>query len=413
MTVTDATAHAIPDAPAALEGAERPVYRFPPEAYWSPQWYEHEQRELFAKTWIMVGHVDDMAEPGDFLAVTVGNEPVVVVRDSEGALAAYLNICRHRGMTIVASSEDDHSGNCGNSLRCPYHGWEWDLAGDLKRVPQRKTQFPDLDEREFGLFGVAVGTWRGFIFVHTDPTNATPFDEWLADFDDASGVYPWETLTEVYRKRWDLNCNWKLYIENHIDWLHLWYLHEESLGMYDHHKGVRRDCGLHWASYEMIRAGQERSAADGLELIPGVSEEESSTLRANLVFPNVPFVTTGRSLQSYQIIPTGPETCTIDLRIFGQPGGQLSPDGVMGAELVLYTEDGGVCEQMQAAMRSPHFAVGPLAMELERPIGDLHERLMSFVGEFGVGSTPVTIAGAGSLTPESLTAESLTPGGVS
>ena len=360
---------------------ERPVYRMPPSAYFSADWYEHEQRELFARTWVMVGHVHDVAEPGDFLAVTVGQEPVVVVRTSEGGLRAHLNICRHRGMTIVQSDKDDCTGSCGTSLRCPYHGWEWNLDGELKRVPQRSSQFPDLDEAGLGLFEVAVDTWRGFVFVHVDPANATPFTEWLSDFEGMAGEYPWEDLVEVNRVRWDLACNWKLYIENHIDWLHLWYLHDDSLGMYDHPNGVRRDHGLHWSSYEVLRDGRERSQEDtGLDPIPGVSEWESDTVRANLLFPNVPYVTTGRAVHTYQIVPTGPETCYIDLRVFALPGTTMNEIGLAGTELVLYTEDGGACEKMQAAIRSPRFSVGPLALEFEQSIADFHERLISFVG---------------------------------
>ena len=383
----------VPLAGATADLAKRPVYRMPPEVYSSQEWFEREQRELFGRTWNLVGHVADVPAAGDFLAVTVGTEPVVVVRTAEGELHGFVNMCRHRGMTIVRSDAADLTGNCGDSLRCPYHGWEWTLDGVLDRVPQRTTQFPDIVTEDLPLFDVAIGTWRGWIFVHPDADQAEHFDEWLADFDDACGVYPWKELTEVYRKQWDVKSNWKLYIENHIDWLHLWYLHEDSLGMYDHRNGVIRDCGMHWASAERFRPGMERQALDGLLPIPGVTEDESTTLRANLLFPNVPFVTTGRSMQSYQIIPTGPETCRIDLRVFALPGGGYSEEGKAGAELVLYTEDGGACEKMQAAIHSPRFVVGPLAVDFEKPISDLHERLIGFMGAPPTGE-PVAAAAA-------------------
>lgn len=357
-------------------------HRLPPEAYYDRGWYERELRQLFGRTWNYVGHVRDLPEPGDFVTATVGTEPVVVVRREGGELSGFVNVCRHRGMTVVegnGTGSGSGAGSCGGSLRCPYHGWEWDLAGTLVRVPQRRTQFPDLDLDAFGLFPVAVAEWAGLIFVHPDPDAAPGFDAWLAGFPERCGDYPWADLVEVDRVRWPLACNWKLYIENHVDWLHLWYLHDESLALYDHHGGSTWSLGDHWASAERLRPGRERSASDGLAPIPGLSDGERSTLRANLLFPNVPLVTTGNQVNTYQVIPTGPETCELDLRVFAVPGGRLTEAARADTKRVLVDEDGRTCERMQSALRSPHFAVGPLAAEFERPIANLHSSLLRFL----------------------------------
>jgi Rieske 2Fe-2S family protein len=357
------------------EVASQPVYRLPPSAYYDPAWWEAEKRELFGRTWNLVGHVRDLLEPGSFLTATVGTEPVVVVRGAAGELTGHVNVCRHRGMTIVQGT-----GACGGSLRCPYHGWEWDLEGTLVRVPQRRSQFPDLDPEALGLFPVAVATWAGLVFVHPDADAAGTFDAWLGDFPLRSGDFPWDDLVEVVRVRQPLACNWKLYVENHIDWLHLWYLHEESLAMYDHHGGRIWEIGDHFASAETLRPDKERPASDGLLPIPGIGEEEATTLRANLLFPNVPFVTTGTGYSTYQVIPTGPETCELDFRLFGLPGGNLTDDALAYTMRVLVEEDGRACEQMQASIRSPRFAVGPLAVDFERPIAHFHAGVLRFMG---------------------------------
>ena len=147
-----------------IEIADRPTYRLPPDAYFDAAWYEHELRDLFGKTWNLVGHESDLRASGDFITATVGHDPVVIVRGEDGVLRGFLNVCRHRGMVIACES----AGNCGESLRCGYHGWEFSLAGALERVPQRKTQFPDIDVDALGLIPVSVGTWAGMIFVHLD-----------------------------------------------------------------------------------------------------------------------------------------------------------------------------------------------------------------------------------------------------
>jgi phenylpropionate dioxygenase-like ring-hydroxylating dioxygenase large terminal subunit len=88
--------------------SERPAHGLPPEAYYDPEWYRREQRRLFARTWNLVGHTSDVAEPGDYLTADVGTEPVVVVRDADGGLRGFVNICRHRGMVIACDT-----GTCG------------------------------------------------------------------------------------------------------------------------------------------------------------------------------------------------------------------------------------------------------------------------------------------------------------
>jgi len=368
------------DTPLGVPTPDRPVYKLPPEAYFDPGWYAREQRELFGRTWNLVGHHTDLPGPGTFLTVEVAGTPAMVVRGADGTLTAFANICRHRGMTVLQGDDGGGTGTCGTTLRCGYHGWEWDTGGTLVRIPQRRSQFPDLDTDEYGLHPFAVAEWGGFIFVHPRPQEAGSFVEWLDEFPALTGEFPFLDLVEIKRIRTPLKCNWKLYIENHIDWLHLWYLHDDSLGMYDHRNGVVEEAGLHWASTEMMRPGRDRPASDGLAPIPGMPTDEMSRLRANLIFPNVPFVTTGTQINSYQVIPTGPETSLLDLRVFGVPGGVLTDEAVADQMGVLVGEDGAVCERMQEAVRSPLYAVGPLALVHEAPIMSFHHRVERFMG---------------------------------
>jgi phenylpropionate dioxygenase-like ring-hydroxylating dioxygenase large terminal subunit len=357
-----------------VEVPERPTYRLPPAAYYDPDWYQRERAELFGRTWNLVGHESTLRDSGDYVTATVGTDPVVVVRGADGALHGFLNVCRHRGMTVVCGS-----GNCGESLRCGYHGWEFALDGALTRVPQRKTQFPDLDADALGLHPVSVGTWGGFVFVHPDPEAASTFDAWLGDFPVHMGDYPWESLVEVGRAVVPLACNWKLYIENHIDWLHLWYLHQDSLKQYEHHEAEYGTTGLHWYSAEVLRAGEPRYEPAGVHEIPGVPDEERSILRANLLFPNVPVACMGNMVQTYAVVPTGPETCELDIRSYGHASTVVTEQTRNDGLLILRDEDGTACEQMQVAMRSPRFEVGPLAVDHERPISDFHRNVLSFL----------------------------------
>lgn len=354
---------------------DRTAYLLPPEAYHSRASHEREQRELFGRTWNLVAYGTDLSGPGDWVTAQIGHDPIILVRDEEGEIRGYLNMCRHRGMALAEGT------GCGaSSLRCPYHGWEFGLGGALVRVPQRSAQFPGLDPEALGLLPVAVGTWAGLVFAHPDPDAAESLVAWLGEFPTPAfvGDFPWDDLVEVDRVQWDLACNWKFYIENHIDCYHLWYLHEESLGMYDHHALTCRSTGLHWACDEPERPGAH-SRREELPHIEGAAEAEDRVVRANLLFPNVPWSSTGKLVTTYQVIPTGPESCRLDLRMRARSGTELPPSVRAGNRRILYEEDGFACEQMQQVVRSPRFAVGPLAAVHERPIMEFHQNLLRFL----------------------------------
>src|SRR4051794_4754621 len=119
-------------------------YLLPPEAYWSDDWYEREQDLLFSHTWHLVASEHELAVPGDFLTCTAGRDPLVVVRDLDGELRAFHNMCRHRGMQLL-----EGCGSTRTGIVCPYHFWNFGLDGALRKLPQPE-QFPDLDLDAWG-----------------------------------------------------------------------------------------------------------------------------------------------------------------------------------------------------------------------------------------------------------------------
>lgn len=350
----------------------RTEYLLPPEAYYSPEWYAREQTAIFGRTWNLVGYTCDVPAPGSWMTGAVADEPVLVARGDDGVLRAFTNMCRHRGMVLASGR------GCGSrTLRCSYHGWEFGLDGSLARVPQRAAQFPDLDADQLGLVTLGVGEWGGLVFVNPDAAHGPSFDEWLGDFPTPEfvGDYPLSDLVEVWRSQHDLACNWKLYIENHIDCYHLWYLHESTLDMYDHHALRYRSTGPHWACDEPLRPGRTRRR-NSMPLIEPLPPEEEQILRANLLFPNVPYTSGATTVTTYQVIPTGPESCRLDLRVRAMPGARMSESEIADGKKVLVEEDGRACERMQAVMHSPRFQVGPLAEVHERPIMQFHRSVL-------------------------------------
>lgn len=356
----------------ATAPTERARYLLAREAYSSPEWFDREQHELFRRVWNLAAHVDDIPRSGDFVPVDVARDPVLLVRQHDGSVLGFVNMCRHRGMTLTCEP-----GTTSTNIRCPYHGWEFGPDGSLVRIPQRASQFPDVDPAEWGLLPVRVAVWDGMIFVNPDG-RAPGLEEWLGDYPERVGPFDNAALVEIFRLRVPVACNWKLYIENHIDVLHLWYLHDESLGMYDHTRFLHDKVGLHWVSEERLRPGQKRQR--GLEPIAQLPASERDVLRANLIFPNVPTSSSETQTMTYQVIPIGPESSVLDIRVRAEAGGTLDEEGQAILLRVLRDEDGLAVEQIQRALRSPRFEVGPLAAEHEAPITAFQRDVLAHLG---------------------------------
>ncbi|MEE4301073.1 MAG: aromatic ring-hydroxylating dioxygenase subunit alpha, partial [Pseudomonadales bacterium] len=349
-------------------------YRLPPEAYYDRAWYEREQHQLFRRTWNYVGQTRDLPEPGDYLTADVGGGPVAVIRGDDGKLRAFHNVCRHRGAKLL-----DDSGNC-RAIVCPYHRWQYTLEGDLKNVPQQATQFPDLITSEWGLVPAALAEWRGLLFVNPDGT-APDLESWLDEMPMHIGGYHPDELVELASGSYEFEANWKFYIENHVDWYHLWYTHPKTLRMLDHHKGRMGNPGPHWWSYEPVKEG---GAPLGPQVAPieGLSDVEREN-GAHLLFPNLTLFTGTGLFATGLIEPLGPERARMHFRALVAPGQRHTPE--LAASMLesfrefTEVEDAGMTRRLQASVRSGAFGVGPMTQDHEAPIARFHDAYLELL----------------------------------
>ena len=196
----------------------------------SPEHYELERDAIFRKTWLNVGRVEQLPRTGSYFTkeLDAARTSVVVVRRHDGEVRAFHNICRHRGNKLVWNDYpgEETSGTC-RQFTCKYHGWRYDLEGDLTFV-QQEAEFFDLDKADYGLVPVQVEVWEGFIFVNLDPENTTPLRDYLGELGAGIEGYPFGEMTQVYKYRAEVGSNWKLFIDAFAEFYHAPVLHAKQ-----------------------------------------------------------------------------------------------------------------------------------------------------------------------------------------
>ena len=183
-------------------------------------WYtdaSHHERELaaiFAHAWQYVGRAEEVSEPGSFFAAFAGHVPIVVVRDREGALRGFVNVCRHRAHLVVQGS------GRRATLQCPYHAWTYGLDGSLQRAPRSERE-PGFDPDGLSLLPVAVDVLGPLLFANPD-SQAPPLAEALDPIPERlpAGGLDLDALRFRSRREWTVAADWKVVMENYLECYH-------------------------------------------------------------------------------------------------------------------------------------------------------------------------------------------------
>src|SRR3954469_16920852 len=193
----------------------------------SAEHFELERKAIFARTWLNVGRVEQLPKAGSYFTreIHAARTSLIIVRDRDGEVRAFHNICRHRGNKLVWQDfpQEETSGTT-RQFTCKYHGWRYGLDGGCTFV-QQEGEFFDLDKSKLGLAGVRCETWEGFIFVNLDNEDTTPLREYMGKLGKGLEGYPFEQFTQVHKFRAEVGSNWKLFIDAFAEFYHAPILH--------------------------------------------------------------------------------------------------------------------------------------------------------------------------------------------
>ena len=184
----------------------------PAACYRDPEFYAEELERIMRREWHAVARVDQLALPGDYRAVDLYGEPIVVVRDADQRLRAYSNVCLHRAFPFA-----DGEGNTKRFV-CPYHRWSYDLNGQLCAAPLMENT-PGFDRDAQRLPELALEEWQGFVLVNLDP-SAAPLGPRLTGLSEKLSPFNYADLRTIGVLEYDSPWNWKVMVENFMESYH-------------------------------------------------------------------------------------------------------------------------------------------------------------------------------------------------
>ena len=249
--------------------------------YTSQEVYEIEKEKIFKKDWLCVGRVEEVENVGDYITHRIADEPIIATKNREGKIVAMANVCKHRGVQVAFGD-----GNTKN-FTCPYHGWVYDLNGNLKSALHLEQE--TFEPKKCQLPHLKVDTWAGFIFVTFDQ-NAKPLLECLGNVDEIYDVYQFDKMRLAAKFPTELNCNWKLLNENLTDIYHIAVLHLDTFGKHQPLEGYRFETTPQGGYHGRFQGGA--LAPGGKSLfgpIPWLPEELHSGGYSSHIPPNMAF----------------------------------------------------------------------------------------------------------------------------
>ncbi len=359
--------------------------------YTSAEVFETEQDQIFEKSWFCAARSGDLANPGQFKTVQVGRESVLVVRGRDGALRAFLNVCRHRGAVLCTEA----TGEVKRNLQCPYHAWTYALDGKLVAAPNmaslKDASGAGIDRYQYGLVSVALTEWLGYAWVCLADEPPSFDDEVVGEVTHRLGHgsaiehYAIETLSVGRRVVYDVAANWKLIVENFMECYHCATIHPELTEVLpEFAKGLAAQYYVgHGAEFGTEVAGFTIDGSAGFETLPGVTEDQDRRYYAITVKPTVFVNLVPDHIVFHRMYPMAPDRTVVECDwLYTRDVVEQGRDVSRSVELFhrVNQQDFEACERTQPAMSSRAYRNGGVLVPSEHHIAEFHEWVVSRIG---------------------------------
>lgn len=314
-----------------------------------------ETASVFASSWQLVAAVTQLADAGDHVVDEIAGVPVVLVRGDDGTLRGFHNVCRHRAGPLATCS-----GRGARALRCRYHGWTYALDGQLYRAAEMDSA-QDFTIADVRLPSIEVAVWQGLVFASLAPRMA------LADLFDGIAArlrgHDLASLVFSHRQSYEIDCNWKIYVDNYLEGYHVPHIHPQLNTLLDY-RSYRTEVAdwhsLQWSPLE--NTGNFYGSGDALYYF---------------IWPNTMLNVLPGRLQTNRVVPLSPQRCRVDFDYYYP----AHPDEAeqerrrqdQSFSDAVQQEDVDICLAVQRRLASGSYLAGRLCPRRESGVHHFHE----------------------------------------
>jgi len=331
-----------------------------PQRYFvSAEVFAKEQATIFSAEWVYVGHQSQIAASGDYFVQEVAGESLIVVRDQQGTIRGFYNVCRHRG-TRLCEEQRGHAG----AIQCPYHAWTYALNGRLIGAPQMESA-PGFDKADYSLAAVNLALWEGFIFVNL-AGRPTALKEVFAPLEGKFTHWNLPQLRSAKRVEYDVNANWKLIFENYSECYHCPGVHPMLSKVSPYDSAENDLCeGPFLGGFMAITEGASLTMSGNACARPvgDIGSEDHARVFYYSIFPNMLLSMHPDYVMVHQVWPLAPERTRIVCDWFFHPDafdrGDFHPEDAVEFWDVTNKQDWHVCELSQQGIASRAYTPGP------------------------------------------------------
>jgi len=339
------------------------AFTLPGQYYTSETIWREETEQIFSHRWLCVGREEQIANPGEYMLVTLGAESLIVLRDRRGTFQGHYNICRHRGTRMCT---EEH-GQFGETIQCPYHAWTYTLDGRL--IGARHMQdVPGFNKSDYPLQSAAISTWEGFLMLNL-ASDPEPFDLAFAPLINKFSTWHISELRVAHRIEYDVKANWKLIFENYSECYHCPLIHP-ALDLLSPSQSGRNDLseGPFLGGYMTLNEPGGSLTTNGHTTRPPVGEvggDDLNRIYYYSIFPNMLLSLHPDYVMSHTLWPQGPGRTRIvcewlfDPRTMAQP--DFDPSDAVEFWDMTNRQDWHVSELTQLGVASRSYTPGPYA----------------------------------------------------
>jgi Rieske 2Fe-2S family protein len=358
------------------------VKTLPGRYFYDPAIFEQEQLKFFGTLWCCVGRADELQAAGDYRLVSVAGESIIVARADDGALYAFLNVCRHRGARICTAEKGTATKG---TFQCPYHAWSYGLDGQLLGAPNLGSA-KGFDRSQFGLVPVRIEVWEGLVWLNLSESPGSVAEQLDGPLQMR---FPERATFERYqvgalkvgqRIEYTIDANWKLIIENFMECYHCGPVHPELVRLLPAFRN-----GLAYQEGGTAFADDVEaftlSGKGSRPRLPGLTEAEERTYTGFVLWPNVLINLLPDHVILHTLLPETPTRSRVVCDWLFDAGEVAKPDfdpqDTVAVFDVVNRQDWQVCELAQLGMTSRAYATGGVYVPNERHIAVFRDLVTS------------------------------------